>query len=327
MPLQDYKSLQDIIAILGMDDLSEDDKLTVSRARKIQRFLSQPFQVTLTSRTNLYIQCLLIGREAKAVFLLCVGSYKLPICSQVAEVFTGSAGKLVPLQDSIKGFKMILDGMLTRFLNSLLNLRLLFTEKRKINSAKERNLCGRARSWWELSQIPLQRHGVRTKTYALYKSLGLDTRVKWRHDRVFFSNRWTGSFAWGGLLHGRTNWGGHSEGWTSGGGEINKKTTVIASRSNYMDISCACVVGTGNSMNFFECPFWRGTTFCIIVIQLICNCAGNTQLMNHHQYIFKSWIITLKMLVFFFSQVFSKNLLISVRVHAVSTHADASSGI
>jgi len=72
--LQDYKSLQDIIAILGMDDLSEDDKLTVSRARKIQRFLSQPFQV--------------------------------------AEVFTGSPGKLVPLKDTIKGFKMILDGEL-----------------------------------------------------------------------------------------------------------------------------------------------------------------------------------------------------------------------
>jgi len=72
--LQDYKSLQDIIAILGMDELSEDDKLTVSRARKIQRFLSQPFQV--------------------------------------AEVFTGTPGKLVPLKDTIKGFKMILHGEL-----------------------------------------------------------------------------------------------------------------------------------------------------------------------------------------------------------------------
>lgn len=72
--LQDYKSLQDIIAILGMDELSEDDKLTVARARKIQRFLSQPFQV--------------------------------------AEVFTGSEGKLVPLKDTIKGFKMILNGEL-----------------------------------------------------------------------------------------------------------------------------------------------------------------------------------------------------------------------
>jgi len=70
--LQDYKSLQDIIAILGMDELSEDDKLTVARARKIQKFLSQPFQV--------------------------------------AEVFTGSAGKLVPMADTIKGFKSILAG-------------------------------------------------------------------------------------------------------------------------------------------------------------------------------------------------------------------------
>ncbi|KII68337.1 ATP synthase subunit beta, mitochondrial [Thelohanellus kitauei] len=70
--LQDYKSLQDIIAILGMDELSDDDKLTVSRARKIQRFLSQPFQV--------------------------------------AEVFTGHAGKLVSLQDTISGFKSILTG-------------------------------------------------------------------------------------------------------------------------------------------------------------------------------------------------------------------------
>ncbi len=70
--LQDYRSLQDIIAILGMDELTEEDKLTVSRARKISRFLSQPFQV--------------------------------------AEVFTGSPGKLVPLADTIKGFKSILNG-------------------------------------------------------------------------------------------------------------------------------------------------------------------------------------------------------------------------
>jgi F-type H+-transporting ATPase subunit beta len=70
--LQTYKSLQDIIAILGMDELSPEDKLTVSRARKIQRFLSQPFFV--------------------------------------AEVFTGSPGKLVSLADTIKGFKGICDG-------------------------------------------------------------------------------------------------------------------------------------------------------------------------------------------------------------------------
>lgn len=72
--LQDYKSLQDIIAILGMDELSEDDKLTVARARKIQRFLSQPFQM--------------------------------------AEVFTGHTGTLVHLPDTIKGFQMILSGQL-----------------------------------------------------------------------------------------------------------------------------------------------------------------------------------------------------------------------
>merc|ERR1712227_949277 len=70
--LQDYKSLQDIIAILGMDELSEEDKLTVSRARKIQRFLSQPFQV--------------------------------------AEVFTGHAGKLATMEQTIEGFKEILTG-------------------------------------------------------------------------------------------------------------------------------------------------------------------------------------------------------------------------
>jgi F-type H+-transporting ATPase subunit beta len=70
--LQTYKSLQDIIAILGMDELSEDDKLTVSRARKIQRFLSQPFFV--------------------------------------AEVFTGTPGQFVSLEDTIKGFKGICAG-------------------------------------------------------------------------------------------------------------------------------------------------------------------------------------------------------------------------
>ena len=70
--LQQYKSLQDIIAILGMDELSEEDKLVVARARKIQRFLSQPFHV--------------------------------------AEVFTGSPGKLVGLEDTIAGFEGILKG-------------------------------------------------------------------------------------------------------------------------------------------------------------------------------------------------------------------------
>jgi F-type H+-transporting ATPase subunit beta len=70
--LQRYKELRDIIAILGMDELSPEDKLAVSRARKIQRFLSQPFNV--------------------------------------AEVFTGTPGKIVPLKDTIRGFKMIVDG-------------------------------------------------------------------------------------------------------------------------------------------------------------------------------------------------------------------------
>ena len=70
--MQKYNSLQDIIAILGMDELSEEDRMIVSRARKIQRFLSQPFHV--------------------------------------AEVFTGLKGVFVKLEDTIKGFKSILDG-------------------------------------------------------------------------------------------------------------------------------------------------------------------------------------------------------------------------
>ena len=70
--LQRYKELQDIIAILGMDELSEDDKLAVSRARKIQRFLSQPFHV--------------------------------------AETFTGAPGKYVEVKDTIAGFKEIIEG-------------------------------------------------------------------------------------------------------------------------------------------------------------------------------------------------------------------------
>jgi F-type H+-transporting ATPase subunit beta len=70
--LQRYKALQDIIAILGMDELSEEDKVTVARARKIERFLSQPFHV--------------------------------------AEVFTGTPGKFVDLADTIKGFKGLCEG-------------------------------------------------------------------------------------------------------------------------------------------------------------------------------------------------------------------------
>ena len=70
--LQRYKELKDIIAILGMDELSEEDKMTVERARKIERFLSQPFHV--------------------------------------AEIFTGSPGKYVSLKDTISSFKGILNG-------------------------------------------------------------------------------------------------------------------------------------------------------------------------------------------------------------------------
>ena len=75
--LQKYKELQDIIAILGMEELSEDDKLTVYRARKIQRFFSQPFHV--------------------------------------AENFTGTPGKYVPVEDTVKGFKAILDGEMDEY--------------------------------------------------------------------------------------------------------------------------------------------------------------------------------------------------------------------
>jgi F-type H+-transporting ATPase subunit beta len=70
--LQRYKDLQDIIAILGIDELSEDDKLIVSRARKIERFFSQPMFV--------------------------------------AEQFTGTPGEYVPLQETVRGFREILDG-------------------------------------------------------------------------------------------------------------------------------------------------------------------------------------------------------------------------
>ena len=70
--LQKYKELQDIIAILGMEELSDEDKITVSRARKIQRFLSQPFHV--------------------------------------AEAFTGKSGKYVKIEDTVRGFKEICEG-------------------------------------------------------------------------------------------------------------------------------------------------------------------------------------------------------------------------
>ena len=75
--LQKYKELQDIIAILGMEELSEEDKLTVYRARKIQSFLSQPFHV--------------------------------------AENFTGVPGKYVPVKETVRGFKMIIDGEMDEY--------------------------------------------------------------------------------------------------------------------------------------------------------------------------------------------------------------------
>ena len=82
--LQRYKELQDIIAILGMDELSEEDKLVVHRARRVQRFLSQPFHV--------------------------------------AEQFTGLKGVLVPIEDTIKGFNMILDGKVDEYPEAAFNL-------------------------------------------------------------------------------------------------------------------------------------------------------------------------------------------------------------
>ncbi len=82
--LQRYKELQDIIAILGMEELSEEDKLVVHRARRVQRFLSQPFHV--------------------------------------AEQFTGLEGVLVPIEDTIKGFNMILDGEVDEYPESAFNL-------------------------------------------------------------------------------------------------------------------------------------------------------------------------------------------------------------
>ncbi len=82
--LQRYKELQDIIAILGMEELSEEDKLAVSRARRVQRFLSQPFHV--------------------------------------AEQFTGLAGVLVPIEDTIKGFNMIMDGEVDEYPEAAFNL-------------------------------------------------------------------------------------------------------------------------------------------------------------------------------------------------------------
>ena len=83
--LQQYKDLQDIIAILGMEELSEEDKQAVGRARRVQRFLSQPFHV--------------------------------------AEQFTGIPGVLVDIKDTIKGFNMIMDGELDHLPEAAFNLK------------------------------------------------------------------------------------------------------------------------------------------------------------------------------------------------------------
>ncbi|MCF8302841.1 MAG: F0F1 ATP synthase subunit beta, partial [Bacteroidales bacterium] len=82
--LQRYKELQDIIAILGMEELSEEDRMVVHRARRVERFLSQPFHV--------------------------------------AEQFTGIKGTFVNIEDTIKGFKMILDGEVDEYPESAFNL-------------------------------------------------------------------------------------------------------------------------------------------------------------------------------------------------------------
>jgi F-type H+-transporting ATPase subunit beta len=84
LTLQRYKELQDIIAILGMDELSEEDRQVVSRARRVQRFLSQPFHV--------------------------------------AEQFTGLKGVLVPIEETIRGFNMIMDGEVDEYPEAAFNL-------------------------------------------------------------------------------------------------------------------------------------------------------------------------------------------------------------
>jgi F-type H+-transporting ATPase subunit beta len=97
--LQKYKELQDIIAILGMEELSDEDKLTVFRARKIQKFLSQPFHV--------------------------------------AETFTGVQGVYVPLSETVRGFKAIIDGEMDDYPeNAFFNVGTLDDVKKKAESMK-----------------------------------------------------------------------------------------------------------------------------------------------------------------------------------------------
>ena len=95
--LQRYKELQDIIAILGLDELSDDDKMLVARARKVQRFLSQPFHV--------------------------------------AEAFTGLKGVLVPIEETIRGFNMIMDGEVDELPEAAFNLvGLLMMRSKKVRN-------------------------------------------------------------------------------------------------------------------------------------------------------------------------------------------------
>ena len=98
--LQKYKELQDIIAILGMDELSDEDKKTVYRARKVQKFLSQPFFV--------------------------------------AENFTGVKGKYVPVQETIRGFKAIVDGEMDEYPeNAFFNVGTIEDVKEKAKSMQD----------------------------------------------------------------------------------------------------------------------------------------------------------------------------------------------
>ena len=98
--MQKYKELQDIIAILGMDELSDEDKTTVYRARKVQKFLSQPFFV--------------------------------------AENFTGVKGKYVPVQETIRGFKAIVDGEMDEYPeNAFFNVGTIEDVKEKAKSMQD----------------------------------------------------------------------------------------------------------------------------------------------------------------------------------------------
>ena len=133
--LQKYKELKDIIAILGMDELSEEDKQSVSRARKIERFFSQPFHV--------------------------------------AEVFTGSPGKYVSLKDTIRGFKMIVDGELDHLPEQAFYMVGGIDEA--IEKAKK---IARLRSTWHGIHHPLRHRQRRSR------DLPRRSRTDRRHRRV-----------------------------------------------------------------------------------------------------------------------------------------------